>query len=191
MEAVIYYTDQGSGAFGGAAGKGAGHREGEYLLKTGLFREYGRRLEEEIREKGPHGKPFFSSCPWIHYSITHSGNYAACAFSEIEVGLDIQVERRGNYPGMLRHMVPEELYQEMVKRADLKEEFFRQWALREAYIKWTGEGFSRSLSTIPFTEGWHQSFLLDSSTYGAIWAGEPLKLRWEYAGEPSASGEKE
>ncbi|MDO5135839.1 MAG: 4'-phosphopantetheinyl transferase superfamily protein [Eubacteriales bacterium] len=181
MKAVIYYTDQ----VDQGKKKRAGHEEGELLLGMGLFREYGRRLENETREKGPHGKPYFSSCPWICYSITHSGQYAACAFAEIEIGLDIQIHREVNYGRMLRRMVPRELGIQMEGSRTLKEDFFRQWALREAYIKWTGEGLSRDLRTIPFDRGWHQSFFMDSDASGAIWAGERLSLHWEYVGRLS------
>lgn len=174
--AVIYYTDQ----VDEKKEKSPGHQEGKKLLATGLQKEYGLVLEKEEVKKGPHGKPYLASCPGIHYNISHSGKYAACIFSENEVGLDIQVHKKVNYERMLKRMVPEEMIFSILARENQKEEFFRQWSLREAYIKWTGEGLSRDLRTIPFHEGWHQAFCLGEECSGGVWAGEPLCLRWEY-----------
>lgn len=63
-----------------------------------------------------------------------------------EVGIDIQIHRKVNYDRMLRRMVTEKEREEMLKMTGFwEQEFFRQWVIREAFIKWTGEGLSRDL----------------------------------------------
>ena len=36
------------------------------------------------------GKPYFPNTPSIHFSVSHSGDIFACAFSDEPVGVDIQ-----------------------------------------------------------------------------------------------------
>ena len=56
-----------------------------------------------------------------------------------------------------------------------------QWVLREAYIKWTGEGLSRDLRTISLDEGSYILLDLGEDYSGAIWSQDPLELQWEHA----------
>lgn len=155
------------------------HMVGEELLKMGLKKEYGKSLRFEPREKGEHGKPFFTLLPEIHYNITHSGKYVACVFADQPVGIDIQEHREVSFDKILSRMVREEEKEKILASENMTEEFFRAWVLREAFIKWTGEGLSRDLRTISMSEGWH-SFLPVSEGYsGAIFLGEPHEIRWE------------
>ena len=36
------------------------------------------------------GKPYFPNTPSVHFSVSHSGDIFACAFSDAPVGVDIQ-----------------------------------------------------------------------------------------------------
>lgn len=104
-----------------------------------------------------------------------------CILAEQEVGIDVQVHRKANFKRMLKRMVPAEMIGEILASDDAEKAFFTQWALREAYIKWTGEGLSRNLCTIPMDEGHYTVFEeLKPGYTGAVWSAEPLKLRWEY-----------
>ena len=58
--------------------------------------------------------------------------------------------------------------------------FFTQWVLREAYIKWTGEGLSRDLRSIPMDNGSYLLLELEPEYSGAVWSADPLELRWEH-----------
>ena len=39
---------------------------------------------------GEYGKPFFAACPEIHFSLSHSGEYAVCVMAPCETGCDIE-----------------------------------------------------------------------------------------------------
>lgn len=176
MNAVIYYTkvpekyDK----------KNMEHMIGEKLLEKGLQKEYGLNLAYEPRDKGEHGKPFFTQEPGIHYNISHSGKYVVCIFAGQEIGIDVQEHRSVNYKKMLERMVPADMIREILDADEPEQAFFAQWVLREAYIKWTGEGLARDLRTIPMDSGYYTFLELEPGYSGAVWSADPLEIRWEY-----------
>lgn len=175
MKAVVYITEIPQEY----QNKNMEHMTGEKLLEEALFREYGRKLAFEPRAKGEHGKPFFTLQPKIHYNISHSGKYVVCVLAGQEVGIDIQEHRPVNYEKLLARMVPKELQEKILGTEDPAKEFYRQWVLREAYIKWTGEGFSRGLSTIPMDRGNWELIPIREGYSCAVWSSEPLEIRTE------------
>ncbi len=177
MNAVIYFTEIPERCRGN---KSMEHMIGEKLLEEGLRKEYGRDLAFEPRAAGEHGKPFFTLQPGIHYNITHSGKYAACIMAGEEVGIDIQEHREVNMELMLGRMVPANMEREILDADEPRKAFFAQWVLREAYIKWTGEGLSRDLHTIPMEEGYSMMLDLEPGYSGAVWSNDILDIRWVY-----------
>ena len=176
MKAVIYFTEVAQQY----EHKNMEQMIGEKLLETGLLQEYGLKLSSEPKATGEHGKPFLSLQPKIHYNITHSGKYVMCILAGQEVGIDVQQHRRANYERMLERMVPQDMIREILDGDEPEKAFFTQWVLREAYIKWTGEGLSRDLRTISLDEGSYILLDLGEDYSGAIWSQDPLELRWEH-----------
>lgn len=156
------------------------HMIAEKLLETALKKEYNIDLKYEPRAEGEHGKPFFSYRPSLHYNISHSGDYVVCILADQEVGIDVQVHRKANYERMLRRMVPEAQYAEILEGPDMEQKFFEQWVLREAYIKWTGEGLSRDLRTISMDEGSCMFLDMEEGYSGALWAMNPMEISWKF-----------
>lgn len=76
----------------------------EKLLQAGLHamgaREYAESFSSGMLAKTPDGKPFFRDLPGIHFSLSHSGEYLACAFSGEETGLDLQDLRPSDDSGL-------------------------------------------------------------------------------------------
>lgn len=175
MNGVIYYTEIPEKY----KNKNMEHMIGEKLLEKGLLLEYGKKLAYEPKALGEHGKPFFTLQPGIHYNITHSGKYVACIFAGQEVGIDIQIHRTVKYERMLKRMVPEKMIEDIRNSPDPEKAFFEQWVLREAYIKWTGEGLSRDLRTISMDSGVHVMLEMEPGYSGAVWSALPMELRWE------------
>ena len=160
------------------------HMIGDKLLETALKQERNIKLSEEPRGVGEHGKPFLSYRPGVHYNISHSGAEVVCVLADQEVGIDIQIHREVNYDRMLRRMVTEKEREEILKRPDLEQEFFRQWVIREAFIKWTGEGLSRDLRKISEKEGVCRFLNLPEREKGyscALWSADPIEITWKYA----------
>ena len=176
MKAVIYFTEVPQQY----EHKNMEHMIGEKLLATGLYKEYGLKLAFEPRATGEHGKPFLSYRPSLHYNISHSGKYVVCILADQEVGIDVQVHCGVNYERMLRRMVPREQYDEILSDVNAEEKFFEQWVLREAYIKWTGEGLSRDMRTISMDEGSCMLLDMEEGYSGAVWAMNPMEIRWKY-----------
>lgn len=176
MNKVVVYVTEISGE---VEKKNLAHMIGEELLRLGLKREYGKDLKFEPRDRGEHGKPFFTLQPGIYYNITHSGKYVACAFAEQQVGIDIQEHRKASYEKILSRMMKEDEKEKVLASEDLVEEFFKEWVLREAYIKWTGEGLSKDLRTINMSEGWHEFLPVSEGYSGAIFMAVPHVIHWE------------
>ena len=90
------------------------------------------------------GKPYFLHVPDLHFSLTHSGLYGACAFCTQGVGLDLQVHSHRDLMKIARRFFhPQE-------SAYLEnhgfETFFQIWTAKESYMKYTGEGLSMGLN---------------------------------------------
>lgn len=157
------------------------HMIGEKLLEIGMKMEYGIDLKYEPRAEGEHGKPFFTLRPSIHYNISHSGKYVVCILADQEVGIDVQVHKNANFERMLQRMVPGNMVREILDGDDPENAFFAQWVLREAYIKWTGEGLSRDMRTISMDEGVYMLLDLEKGYSGAVWSMKPMEIRWKLA----------
>lgn len=97
--------------------------------------------------RGPHGKPYVQADIPVFFNLSHSGDYVVCAIGDEEVGIDI--ERRGKVRmGVARRFFhPEEVgaleAAPLERRTEL---FFDYWAVKESYLKYTGEGLAASLS---------------------------------------------
>lgn len=72
-------------------GKNAHEAELE-MLEDALKKHFGLNLSELEIIKTEHGKPCFLQ-GYPHFNFSNSGNYAACALSDVPVGVDIEVER--------------------------------------------------------------------------------------------------
>lgn len=122
------------------------HVLGRRLLRLALIRE-GISIEVPLENNdsqifyyGPSGKPFLRERPDIHFNISHTKGLVVCAIGTHVVGVDAEQIRP--YPGsVLRKMTEKErFYIQHATNAD--EAFMRVWTMKEAVIKWTGEGLA-------------------------------------------------
>ncbi|MCC8029612.1 MAG: 4'-phosphopantetheinyl transferase superfamily protein [Lachnospiraceae bacterium] len=111
-----------------------------------------------------YGKPYVKELPYVHFSISHSGNVWTCAVSGTEVGLDLQIRHTGDSEKLARRFFhPNEIRWLEQHGFD---EFSRLWAYKESYVKYTGIGLKDGLDyfsvvdelqvtqrEIPFREG--------------------------------------
>ena len=100
--------------------------------------------EVEIRY-GPHGKPFVDG---LRFNLSHSGARALIALSvDCEVGADVELPRPRRTDDIARRFfAPGEIARlfAIAEPAARQAEFFRLWTCKEAFLKVTGEGLSRS-----------------------------------------------
>lgn len=116
-------------------------------LGAGLLLEYALRLcglkkREWQYGAGEHQKPFLMDHPDLHFNCSHSGHLVLCALSEREVGCDIQQITERKAPLAERCLAPREIAALASSSTSAEREtlFFRLWAIKESYMKYTGLG---------------------------------------------------
>ncbi len=89
-----------------------------------------------------YGKPYFANAEDLHFSISHSGEYAMVVLSDKEIGCDIQQIKNINLSIADRFFTAEEK-----KYVKCTEDFFRIWTLKESFIKAIGKGLALPLNS--------------------------------------------
>lgn len=119
-----------------------------------IFRERDQISRFLRVERTEAGKPYFPECTSIHFSISHSGTYWACAIAGENVGLDLQEhtlakgESREEAAVRFRKMAHRFFHPKEAGFVDLDSyhNFFTVWTAREAYVKFTGQGIDQYFS---------------------------------------------
>ncbi len=96
---------------------------------------------------GSHHKPFLKGNE-IYFNLSHSGEYALCVVSDRPVGCDIQKIREPRQAVLAKSLSKDE--RDYILAAGDHEKavrFTRIWTLREAFVKYTGEGLSRDFKS--------------------------------------------
>ena len=115
------------------------------LLQHALQR---RGLEAAELRYGPNGKP---EAAGMHFNLSHSDEWVACAVSDQPVGCDL--EKIGPvHEGIAKRFFTENevRYLECFDGQAKLDEFFRLWTMKESYMKMTGEGLSLGLNHCEF-----------------------------------------
>ena len=97
-----------------------------------------------ITEPLTNGKPYFKDRQGMFFNLSHSGEYVACALADCEIGVDIQQYRKNIKEGVLKKVLHEKEKEEYQNCTEEEKEglFYRIWAAKEAYAKYTGEGLA-------------------------------------------------
>ena len=120
---------------------------GAALSLNAALRDY--ELEERSMEYDleKQGKPVFRYYPEIHFSLSHSGDFAICSIGDVESGSDIEWVRSGKTHLAERFFAEEELA--WIRKADSageqEDRMFRIWTMKESFLKVTGLGMSLPL----------------------------------------------
>lgn len=89
------------------------------------------------------GKPYFPNLQGLHFSVSHSGEVFACAFSDAPVGIDIQEKKpREGEADRCRNVAKRFFHPDEIDAldADTVRAFYAIWTAKEAYVKLTGQG---------------------------------------------------
>ena len=86
------------------------------------------------------GKPYLRDGR-AHISLSHSGEFAVCAISEHEVGVDIQEIKKAK-EGIAERFFSKSDIEYINNSPDKNKAFFEVWVRNEARVKLTGEGIS-------------------------------------------------
>ncbi len=122
-------------------------------------------LEERSMEydAGQNGKPYLRYYPKLHFSLSHSGDYAICSFGNQEIGNDIEKIKSGRIRVAQRFFAEAE--KEWLAKASTEEEkdrrMFRLWTMKESFLKVTGLGMSLALDDFLFTISEEESIQIE------------------------------
>lgn len=112
------------------------HAAGRFLLRMG-FRQYRPGCPLPPLCQAPGGKPRFSGGQPC-FSISHAGAVAVCAFSDREIGVDVE-QVTAVEPSLLSVLQPEELsYLRRFPEAEQARTFYQLWSQKESLIKARG-----------------------------------------------------
>lgn len=114
-----------------------GHEAGCALLGQ-MFREHtGRELPQICRS--PSGKPFIDG-ENIHFSLSHTKEHVFCVLSAEPVGLDAEEMDRQIDLRLAKKILSPEEYAQFLQAEDQRLALLTFWVLKEAQVKFTGEG---------------------------------------------------
>lgn len=91
---------------------------------------------------GKHSKPYINH--GIQFNISHSEDIVVVAFSESEVGIDIEKKRIIRINEMLNCLHPSEKFY-VLKSGNPIDAFYKVWTRKEAYLKAIGQGIVNGL----------------------------------------------
>lgn len=107
-------------------------------------------LENAVISVTENGKPFFSDYKNIHFSLSHSGEMAMCAISDVNVGCDIEKVENARMSIAQRFYSKEE--QTKLNQCESSEIrnllFYDIWTAKESYSKALGLGLKTDFEKI-------------------------------------------
>lgn len=120
---------------------------GEAMVWSGLRKLFGMEKEDCRIQRSEHGKPYLEGERLVYFNISHSGTYIVCAFSDAEVGIDIEKIASPRYEVARRFFHPEEV--RLLENGKFKNEslFYDIWVVKESFLKYKGTGLTCPLSS--------------------------------------------
>ncbi|MDR2129907.1 MAG: 4'-phosphopantetheinyl transferase superfamily protein [Odoribacteraceae bacterium] len=153
-------------------GEMTGHRErgvalrhltGEALVRR-FTREEGYGDHHEIR-RAEKGKPYLTGIEGLYFNISHSGDLVVAAFSEREVGIDIERHGRGRMEIASRFFHAGEVATLLAASEEERARLFIDyWAIKESFLKYLGTGLTRPLSAFRVEKGGRGISLYEGDT---------------------------
>ncbi|MCD8048728.1 MAG: 4'-phosphopantetheinyl transferase superfamily protein [Clostridia bacterium] len=138
-----------------------------------------RERESFVFERGEHGKPYVKG-ESIYFSLSHSGDVLICAVGRSEVGADVEKMREIKRSERIaaRCFAGEKISDER--------DFFKHWTRKEAFLKYTGEGFSGGIGKNAGEDVFLLSFEEPEGYMLTVCAGEEEKIEVVRVGSVSS-----
>lgn len=118
---------------------------GAYILLNRMLEE--KNITNPLFKIEKYGKAYISNYDSIHFNLSHSGKFVACAISDKEIGVDIEYNDSQIDLNIAKHYFYNEEYVNIMNSKNPSDEFFKYWVLKESYMKYTGLGFNLSLDS--------------------------------------------
>ena len=124
-------------------------------LGAGVLFEEGVKafgVDDSSLRYGEHKKPYLKENDKLFFSISHSGEYCACAFYDKEIGIDIQ-KIKDVSDAVIKKVATDKEYDYLssLDNIERRGEFTRLWTVKESYVKFLGKGLSLSFQKIEMT----------------------------------------
>jgi len=144
------------------------------LLRFALYEEYG--INEPVDfTYGEKGKPELRDHPYIRFNLSHCKNAVACVLSDKETGVDIQ-DIRPVTDNVAKRVLTAEEYEAFSVSRDPNRYFCELWAVKECYLKKTGQGINMDLSKLS-ADSVDDIIIYRDSEYICCTGGKDTKLR--------------
>lgn len=147
---------------------------GEWLIRRVLQQVYGLSPQEYMIEREEGGKPYLTGqTRRIYFNLSHSGEYVVCAFSDAEIGADIEKIGHGKMSLARRFFHPEEIrVLEEAGEPKCKELFFTYWSVKESFLKYKGTGLRCPLSSFAVSDRDGEIRIRQGETYLPVYVRE-------------------
>jgi 4'-phosphopantetheinyl transferase len=121
---------------------------GELLARYLISSKFNITSKEIEFKIGPNGKPEMAGNDTIHFNISHSGQWVACAISGFPVGVDVE-RLRPVRPGLAERFFTTDEVDTLKALPDEErtERFIELWTLKESFLKAIGRGLTRNLNS--------------------------------------------
>lgn len=118
---------------------------GAYLLLDKLLKD--ENITDPVFKTGKYGKSYITNYDDIYFNLSHSDKLAACAISDMEVGVDVEFNDPEIDLNIAKHYFYNSEYENIINSKNPSDEFFSYWVLKESYMKYTGLGFQLALDS--------------------------------------------
>lgn len=116
------------------------HRVARKLLES-IYENLKGNAMPNICKDG-NGKPYFSDNS-LYFSLSYTANFCFCAVSDFPVGVDAEMCREVKQALFQGVLSPNER-RFIEESSDKQHTFMRFWTLKEAYVKYTGQGIANT-----------------------------------------------
>ena len=116
------------------------------LLKRALKEVYGID-ENPVFEYDEGGKPTLKGHSEIHFNLSHCTKAVACVVADRPVGIDVEETCRYK-DSLARYAMNDEEYNQITRSDNPALTFTKLWIMKEALLKYTGEGLRRDIKTV-------------------------------------------
>ncbi len=131
------------------------------ILKFILAAHTKLRIKDVYFDYNFNKKPYLISHPWLHFNVSHSGEFAAIAISRNKVGLDIEyMSNDFKFTTLLPDVFEDNEVLQIQKASDIKHAFYTSWTRKEAFVKALGKGIDEDFKNLPSLDG---QYYIDST----------------------------
>lgn len=117
------------------------------LLKKALAERLSHCSEARLFEYGKYGKPYLKDAA-LYFNVSYTYGVCLIALSDDEIGADIERLRTAKLHVANRCFTDSENHYLHQDTELFDQRFYELWTQKEAYLKYTGEGFYRTPKSV-------------------------------------------